>query len=309
MPKFKHLVSLHALKPEQIHEILTLAARFKIELKQGKEHALLKQKTLAMIFEKPSTRTRVSFEVGMVQLGGHVINLRPDDIQMDGREPVSDIARTLSRMVQGIMLRTFAHETIERFAEFAEVPVINGLSDYEHPCQALADMLTLIEHFGHLDDIVLTYVGDGNNVAHSLMFAAAKVGLKLRVCTPKGYEPSRKALKALGTLKNKRRGIDIELLRDPRQAVAGAQVVYTDVWASMGQEAESAQRERDFRAYQVNAALLKHADPKCLVMHCLPAHRGLEITAAVIDGPQSIVFDQAENRLHAQKAVLALLMS
>jgi len=260
-----------------------------------------------MIFQKPSLRTRISFEMGMLQLGGQALYLSPNEIQLGVRESVPDVARVLSRYVDGIMARVFAHRHIEELAAHATVPVINGLSDYSHPCQALADLFTIHERRGELAGLKLAYVGDGNNVAHSLLFAATKVGMDIALATPRGYEPD------AGVVEKARRfaagsGSRVTLTDDPTAAVQGADIIYTDVWTSMGQEAERERRLAVFPPYQVNAALIAQAKPDVLVMHCLPAHRGEEITDEVIDGPHSIVFDQAENRLHAQKAILALLM-
>ncbi len=259
----------------------------------------LDRQVLAMIFEKPSLRTRVSFETGMVQLGGHAVYLAPSDVQIGGRESVADVARNLSRLADGIMARTFAHETVETLAEYADVPVINGLSDREHPCQALADFLTIHEHKGLDRAPVITYIGDGNNVCHSLMLMGHALGATLRVACPVGYQPLEDIQQACP---------EITVLTDPAAAVAGADVVYTDVWTSMGQERAADQRRQAFRDYRVDSALMAKAAPDAIFMHCLPAHRGEEVTDEVLDGPQSVVFDQAENRLHAQKALLATLM-
>jgi len=262
---------------------------------------------LAMIFEKPSLRTRVTFEVAMYQLGGASIYLAPADVQLGVRETVPDAARNLERWVDVIMARTFAHQTVVDLAEHARIPVINGLSDREHPCQTLADLLTLYERFGGFKGVTLAWVGDGNNVCHSLLLGAAKVGLSVRVATPPGHAPDAAILQR-AEVQARNSGATITLTMDPEEAVRGADVIYTDVWASMGQEHERAQRLQIFRPYQVNAALLRLARPEAVVMHCLPAHREEEITAEVLDGPQAIVFDQAENRLHAQKALLAMIL-
>ncbi len=259
----------------------------------------LDRQVLAMIFEKPSLRTRVSFETGMVQLGGHAVYLAPNDVRVGSRESVADVARNLSRLADGIMARTFAHETVVTLAEYADVPVINGLSDREHPCQALADFFTIHEHKGLDRDPVITYIGDGNNVCHSLMLLGHALGATLRVACPVGYQPLEDIQAACP---------EITILTDPAQAVAGSDVVYTDVWTSMGQEQAADQRRQAFRDYQVDAALMAKAAPDAIFMHCLPAHRGEEVADEVLDGPQSVVYDQAENRLHAQKALLASLM-
>ncbi|MBI3923781.1 MAG: ornithine carbamoyltransferase [Armatimonadetes bacterium] len=301
------LTSINELSPDAVAEVLDLALRLKKEQKAGKEHPILKGKTLAMVFEKPSLRTRVTFEVGMQQMGGYALYLGPSDIQLGVRESVADVARNLSRWVDGIMARTFSHKTVADLAEYAEVPVINGLSDLEHPCQALADFLTIHERKGDLRGITLAYIGDGNNVANSLMLLAARVGTSFVVACPSGYEPDQ-SLWQSAKVTGETTGSRLLRVEDPREAVREADVIYTDVWVSMGQEEETDRRTRDFQPYQVNSELLRHAKPDAIVMHCLPAHRGLEITDDVLDGPQSVVLDQAENRLHAQKAVMGLLM-
>ena len=267
----------------------------------------LKRKTLALIFEKPSLRTRVSFDVGIQQLGGFSIYLSPAEINLGKRESVYDVAKNLERMVQGIMIRTFAHEIVEQLAEYASIPIINGLTDYSHPCQALADYMTMWEAKGKLEALKVAYVGDGNNVAHSLMFAGAQLGSHVWVATPKGYEPK---ADALNWARERARvtGGTCTVTNDPREAVAGADVVYTDVWASMGQEAEKEKRHAIFAAFQLNNKLFGQAKRDAIFLHCLPAHRGDEVTDDVIDSPQSLVFQQAENRLHAQKAVMIELM-
>ena len=299
--KGKDLISIHDLSVSEIGEILALAKELKVSPRKTLEGA-----TLAMIFEKPSARTRVSFEVGMWQLGGKTINLAPEDIQLGKRETIGDVARTLSRYVDGIMIRTFAHEKLIEFAKYATVPVINGLSDLSHPCQALADVFTIQEKKGK-QGLKVAYIGDGNNVCHSLMFACAKVGINLTIATPAGYEPKDKIVK-LAFEDAKASNIEIDILNDPVVAVEGADVIYTDVWTSMGQETETEKRMKDFRGFQVNSGLVKLAKKDIIIMHCLPAHRGVEITDEVIDGPNSVVFDQAENRLHVQKAILTLLL-
>ncbi len=267
----------------------------------------LRGQTLALVFEKPSLRTRVAFEAGMTQLGGHGSYLSANDIDMGGRESVADVARNLSRWVQAIAARVFKHQTIEQLARFATVPVINALSDLEHPCQALADMLTLYEHRPELPTATLAYVGDGNNVCHSLMLIGALLGVQVRVACPPDYRPHPDVVEQAQRLAAVH-GQQIRITAVPEEAVVGADAVYTDVWASMGQEHEAARRRPVFAAYQVNQPLLSHARPDALVMHCLPAHRGEEITAEVIDGPQSVVFEQAENRLHVQKALILMLL-
>jgi len=303
--RIEDLVSLADPTPQEIEEILDLAATMKGN--PGHYADALAGKTLAMIFEKPSLRTRVTFEAGMTQLGGHAIYLAPTDAQIGTRESVPDVARNLERWVDGVMARTFAHKTVVDLASYAEIPVINGLSDFTHPCQGLADYMTLREIKGDLKGRTLAYVGDGNNVCHSLLFGGAALGVGVRVGVPKGYEPSPTVVAAA-----KRRaaetGGSIEITHDPREAVRGADAVYTDVWASMGQEAEAEARREVFRPYQVNAALMALAGEDAVFMHCLPAHRGEEVTDEVADSPSSIIFPQAENRLHAQKAVMLLLM-
>jgi ornithine carbamoyltransferase len=276
-------------------------------LKQGKPHQTLKGKSLGMIFEKSSTRTRVSFEVGMFQLGGQALFLSPNDLQIGRGELIADTARTLSRYLDGIMIRTYAQAAVEELAHFASIPVINGLTDLHHPCQALADLLTIQEKRKKLKGLTLAYVGDGNNVANSLIQACVKVGMHFAIASPRGYELDTaimKQAKEEGT----RTKAGVLATNDPLRAVRNADVVYTDVWASMGQEAEHAKRLKAFRGYEVNTKLMKAARTGALVMHCLPAHRNEEIAAEVIDGPQSVVFDQAENRLHVQKAVLDMLL-
>jgi ornithine carbamoyltransferase len=262
----------------------------------------LEGKTLAMIFMKASTRTRVSFEVGTYELGGHALFLSPRDVQLGRGEPIADTARVLSRYVDGIMIRTFAHQDVEELARYADVPVINGLTDLLHPCQILADILTIRQHIGGYEGKKVAWIGDGNNMANSWINAAYRLGFELAIASPEGYEPADHLLeRAKGHAK-------ITLTRDPREAIEGAHVVNTDVWASMGQEDEQKKRERDFAGYTVNAALMKHASEDAIFLHCLPAHRGEEVTADVIDGPQSRVWDEAENRLHIQKAIMAVLM-
>ena len=303
--KSTDLISIHDLGRDEVLEILDLAERIKKD--PAAYRTALPQRTLAMIFEKPSLRTRVSFEAGMTQLGGHAICLGPADISMGKRESVPDIARTLGGMVDGIMARTFSHQAIIDLARHATVPVINGLSDHLHPCQALADFLTIREALGRTEGVVLAYVGDGNNVAHSLMYAGAKLGAVVRVATPRDYEPDPGVVRAAGT-DAARHGGRIETGHEVASAVDGADVVYTDTWASMGQEAEHEARLGVFRPYQVNAAVMGRARKGAIFMHCLPAHRGEEVTDEVIESPASVVFRQAENRLHAQKAVMVLLM-
>ena len=304
----KHLVSVEDLSPEEVWDLLRLAASLKNERLSGGNKPALAGKTLGMIFQKPSLRTRVSFEVGMSHLGGRALYLSPQEIQLGQRESVADVARVLSRFVDGIMARVFAHADVKALAGHASVPVINGLSDYVHPCQALSDVFTIYEKRGFLEGLTLAYVGDGNNVAHSLLFAASKVGMNIRVSTPAGYGPDEQVV-ASAQKSARLTGATVVLESDPQAAVSGVDVVYTDVWASMGEEDERAQRLPLFRPYQINSELVSLAKPDAMVMHCLPAHRGEEITDRVLDGPQSVVLDQAENRMHLQKAILVRLMA
>jgi ornithine carbamoyltransferase len=285
--------------------LLVLGRRMKAH--PGAYFDALKGKTLAMIFEKPSLRTRVSFDVGIQQLGGFSLYLSPSEISLGKRESVYDVAKNLERMVQGIMVRTFAHETVEDMASYAGVPVINGLTDYSHPCQAMADYLTMWEIKGNVERLKIAYVGDGNNVAHSLMFAGAQLGAEVWVATPPGYEPRADAIQ-WASERARETGGSCRITNDAKEAVAGADVIYTDVWASMGQEAEAGGRRDVFRSYQVNSALFARAKGDAIFMHCLPAHRGEEVTDEVIDSPCSVVFQQAENRLHVEKAIMLELM-
>ncbi len=304
----KDFISIHNLSAEQVKEILELAVDLKHKQKNNIKHEYLWAKSMAMIFEKPSTRTRVSFEIGMWQLGGLAINLDQEAIGLGTRESIGDVAKTLSRFADAILIRTFAHDKVVELAKFASVPVINALSDLLHPCQALSDVFTIQEKKGkNLKGIKMAYIGDGNNVCHSLMFAAAKVGLNLTVATPKGYEPKAEIVE-MALKDGNKAGVEIDILNDPVIAAKDADVIYTDVWASMGQEKEAARRRKIFIKYQVNPQLVKLAKPDYVFMHCLPAHRGDEVTDAVIDSPNSIVFDQAENRLHVQKAILVKLL-
>ena len=303
--KSTDLVSIHDLSREEIAEILDLAAR--IKQGPGAFRDLLSHRTLAMIFEKPSLRTRVSFEAGMTQLGGHAICLGPADISMGRRESVADVARTLSGMADGIMARTFSHQAIVDLARHASVPVINGLSDHSHPCQALADFLTIREVLGRCEGIRLAYVGDGNNVTHSLMYAGAKLGASVSVATPPGYAPDPGVVQRAREVAAQS-GATLSVGHDVDEAVAGADVIYTDAWASMGQEAEHDERVVVFRPYRVDSTIMARAGKGAIFMHCLPAHREEEVTDDVIESRASVVFQQAANRLHAQKAVLVLLL-
>lgn len=304
----KDLISIADLSPEEILDLFKSARDLKRKTKEGKPEKPLADKTLAMIFEKPSLRTRVTFETGMTQLGGHAIYLAPSDIGLGKRESVQDVAKNLSRWVDGIMARTFAHQTILDLGKDAVVPVINALSDREHPCQVLADFFTIYERQKHLDRVKLAYVGDGNNVCNSLLLAAGLLGMTMAVACPKSYEPDPGIFAQAQRFARENRA-NLAILRDPDEAVEGADVVYTDVWASMGQEAEVEKRSKIFARYQVNEKLLSSAKEDVLVMHCLPAHRGAEITDEVLDGPNSIVLDEAENRLHIQKAIMVKLMA
>lgn len=297
----RHLVSISDLEPVDIEDLLRDAALLKRDRRP--EPPPLAGRVGALIFEKPSLRTRMSFDVAMYELGGHAVYLSPAEVGLGRRESVADVARVVSRYADVAILRTFAHETIEEFARYASIPVVNGLSDHEHPCQALSDLFTLAEGKGSLRRLVLAYLGDGNNVANSLVLCAAKTGLRLRIACPEGYDPDPRCV-ALA----RQEEADLAIMRDPRDAVSGADAIYTDVWTSMGQEAEYERRRRAFMGYQVNSALLAYAKPDAIVMHDLPAHRGEEITDEVLDGPQSVVFTQAENRLHMQKAILRGLL-
>lgn len=288
---------------EEIEKIFSLAHRLKDENKKGIAHRHLEGKILALVFEKPSLRTRVTFETGIVQLGGYGIFLGPGEIEMGVRETPADCAKSLSRWVDLIVVRTFAQARVEEMARAATVPIINGLTDLLHPCQVLTDCFTLLEHKGRLEGLKVVFVGDGNNVAHSWIEAALKIPFSLRLACPKGYEPKKEIEQAA-----REEGADVSVTSDAEGAVKGADVIYTDVWASMGQEAEKNKRLRDFAGYQVNGALVARAKKDVVVMHCLPAHRGEEIASEVLDGPRSIVFDQAENRLHVQKAIMLWLM-
>ncbi len=303
----KHFLSLADLTSAELTELLELARSLKDEWRSGGNKPVLKGKSLALVFQKPSLRTRVSFEMGMVHLGGYAFYLSPTEIKMGGRESIPDVARVLSSYVDGIMARVFAHDHILQLAAHSRVPVINGLSDYNHPAQALSDLFTILEVKGRLDGLRLAYVGDSNNVARSLMFGAARMGMHFVAASPPGYQLTADDL-ALGR-QLRVADTQVETIEDPIAAVTDADVIYTDVWTSMGQEAETERRLQVFPPYQVNQALVNHAHPDCLVMHCLPAHRGEEITDEVADGPHSVLFPQAENRMHAQKAILVKLMA
>ncbi len=298
----KDLLTIGELTKEEVREILSLTK----EIKQNKEkyRNALKDRILAMVFEKPSLRTRMTFEVGMLEMGGRAIYLGPSEIQLGKRESIADVARNLERWVDGIMIRTFGQENVEEMAKWAKPPVINGLSDLHHPCQALADYFTLLEKFGKLEGLKLAYVGDGNNVCHSLIEGASKLGVNISIATPEGYEPKKEIVERAMKEANSK----IEILRDPVEAVKNADAVYTDTWTSMGQEQEREIRIKIFKPYQVNKALMEKTGKKTYFMHCLPAHRGEEVTDEVIDSEYSLVFDEAENRLHVQKAIMYILM-
>ncbi len=303
-----HFLHIADFSPEELQSRLDLAVRLKTEWRAGGNQPVLKGQILGMVFQKPSLRTRVSFDVAMRHLGGDALYLSPNEIGLGGRESVADVARVLSGYVQAIMARTFSHAHILELAKWSTVPVINGLSDYNHPCQALADALTIYERFGRLQGLNVSYIGDGNNVALSLLHICAKLGANFTLASPEGYD-----LPAAGIEIAERFAEDsdcaLRFVRDPHEAARGADVLYTDTWTSMGQEAETEKRRQVFPPYQVNAQLLSEAAPRAIVMHCLPAHRGEELTDEVMDGPQSVVFPQAENRLHAQKAILYQLLA
>jgi ornithine carbamoyltransferase len=296
----RHFLTLLDLEPAELNRLIERAIELKAMQARGEVYEPLKNRVMGMVFEKSSTRTRVSFEAGMAQFGGHAIFLSPRDTQLGRGEPIEDTARVLSRMVDVIMIRTFEHEKIERFAEYSQVPVINALTDMYHPCQLLADVQTFVEQRGSIEGRTVAWIGDGNNMCHSYINAARQFGFKLRIAAPEGYDPDESLLKQAGDR--------VELLRDPLAAADGADLVTTDVWASMGQEEEQAKREKAFAGYQVDAKVMAAAGKDALFLHCLPAHRGEEVSADVIDGSQSVVWDQAENRLHAQKALLEFLL-
>lgn len=290
---------------EEILESFDLARKMKANREEYS--TALKGQALALIFEKPSLRTRTSFDIGIQQLGGYSLYLSPAEISLGKRESIHDVAKNLERMVQGIMIRTFGHQIVIDMAKYASIPIINGLTDYSHPCQAMADYLTILEVKGKIEGLKVCYVGDGNNVAHSLMFAGARLGANVTIACPKGFEPNLNAFRD-AVEDAKATGAKIEVVNDPIEGVTGADVVYTDVWASMGQEAETEARKKIFRPFQVNKELMSHTNEGSIFMHCLPAHRGDEVTDEVIDAPNSVVFQEAENRLHAQKAIMHKLM-
>ncbi len=305
--KGRDFLTISDFTGQEIRLIMDAAHDLKKELKEGIPHPVLQGKTLGMIFTKPSTRTRVSFEVGMYQLGGYSLFLNDQDIQLGRGESFPDTARTLERYLDGIMIRTFDQKDVDELAHYASIPIINGLTDLVHPTQVIADLMTVEEHLGKLKGIKLAFIGDGNNVAHSLLQICAKMGVHMTIACPPGYEPSPEIM-AGARQEAAETGVQLEIVKDPLEAAKDADVIYTDLWASMGQEKERLQRTKVFRRYQVNSELLKKANPGAVVLHCLPAHRGEEITDEVMDGPQSVVFDEAENRLHAHKAIMALIM-
>ena len=309
MLKGRDLLSIHDLSVEEVEAILALAEELKAMQKAGIEHRVLAGKTLGMIFEKSSTRTRVSFETGMFQLGGQALFLSNRDLQIGRGEPIKDTARVLSRYLDGVMIRTFEHEKVEEFARYADIPVINALTDLLHPCQALTDLLTIREHKGkNLKGLKMAYVGDGNNMTHSLMYAAAKTGMNFVAATPADYVPD-EGVTQRAQEDAKETGASIALVTDPFAAAKDADILVTDTWASMGQEAEHEERKKIFAPYQINGDLLAAADKRAIVMHCLPAYRGEEITDDVMEAFSDVIFDEAENRLHTQKAIMALLMA
>lgn len=309
MLKGKDMLSIHDLSVDEVQEILALAKELKAKQKAGVPHEILKGKTLGMIFEKSSTRTRVSFETGMYQLGGQALFLSNRDLQLGRGEPIRDTARVLSRYLNGIMIRTFGHDRVEELAKWADIPVINALTDLLHPCQVLTDLLTIEEYKGkNLKGLKMAYVGDGNNMTNSFLYGCAKVGMTFVAATPEDYRPDETVFKnALEDAKET--GAELSLVTDPKEAVKDADIVVTDTWASMGQEAEHEARKKIFAPYQVNKELLKGADKRVIVMHCLPAYRGEEITEEVLEANANVIFDEAENRLHTQKAIMALTMA
>jgi ornithine carbamoyltransferase len=305
--KGKDLISIHDLTLEEVNQIFEVSKTLKEKLYIGEPHHVLEGKTLGMIFTKPSTRTRISFETGIYQLGGIGMYFGPNDLQLGKSESISDTAKVLSRYLSGIMIRTFAHQDVIDLAAGASIPVINGLTDLLHPCQVLADLFTILEKKGTLKGLKLAYIGDGNNMAHSLLNGCSKVGMHISIASPSGYKPNAEIVN--NAKKNaKYMGSKVEILDDPVKAIKNADIVYTDVWASMGQEAEAAERRKKFMRYQVNPKLVKNAKDDYLFMHCLPAHRGDEVVNEVADSPNSVIFDEAENRLHVQKAIMALVM-
>jgi ornithine carbamoyltransferase len=304
----KHFLAIRDIEPPMLQALVDFSIRRKAEFLAGQLRPMLAGKVLAMVFQKSSLRTRLGFEVAMAQLGGHAVNLEDHQVGLTKREAACDVARVIASMCNCIMARVYSHQLIVELAAASRVPVINGLSDWGHPCQALADVMTIQEHFGKVAGLKVAYIGDANNVARSLLSACVKLGARYAIASPAGYELDNGILEYYGSIAHTTRG-SVVTTSDPHEAVAGADVIYTDVWTSMGQEAERIEREKTFTRYQVNAALLKRAKPTSVVMHCLPAYRNLEITDDVIDGPQSVIFQQAENRLHSQRALLEILIN
>ncbi len=304
--KGRSFIDMFDFSPEEIKFVLDYAIEMKKKVKAGTPHPELAGKTLGMIFQKPSLRTMVSFQTGMHQLGGYGLYLGPDQIGLGKRESTEDIAIVLSSMVDGIMARTFEHKIVEELAQFSSKPVINGLTDFNHPCQIMADLQTVLERRGHLEGLKMSYIGDGNNVATSLIFGAAQMGMEITLATPEGFGPD---TRALDLLKEKIPGFEVKVTTSPDEAAEGADVLYTDAWFSMGQEKEAAERRATFKPYQINVPLIEKASPECVVLHCLPAHYGEEITHEAVKHPRSAIYQEAENRMHAQKAVMALLMA
>ncbi|MHC4442481.1 MAG: ornithine carbamoyltransferase [Planctomycetota bacterium] len=307
LKSMEHFLSIHIMEPEVLKTLIDFCMLRKTEFKQGRLKPVLQGKVLAMIFQKSSLRTRLGFETAMIQLGGHAVNLEDHQVGIGKREDVRDMARVISSMCDGIMARVFAHQLVVELANNSTVPVINGLSDWSHPCQALADVMTMKEHFGELKGLKLAYIGDGNNVARSLLNACAKLGISFTIAAPQEYQLDNGTVESSKTVANKS-GSDIMVTTQPTEAIVDADVVYTDVWTSMGQENEQQKREKAFAGYQVNAQLIEQAKPQTVVMHCLPAYRNYEITDDMVDGPQSIIFQQAENRMHSQRVLLEILL-
>jgi len=305
--KGKDFLTLADFNKESLTYLLDLAARLKQDNKIGQTHHVLKDKTLVLIFSKPSLRTRVSFEIGMRQLGGNSLVLKQDEINLGVRETIADTARTISRYADCVMIRTFAQSDVDEFAKWADIPVINGLTDSSHPCQILADLLTVKEKFGELENLKLTYVGDGNNVANSLLLGCSIMGMDISICCPEGYDPDTEYLNRAEEFADMS-GSKIQVTNNPKESMKGANIVYTDVWASMGQEAEAGERRKLFAPYQINSELLSSASDDVIVLHCLPAHRGEEITEEVLEKYAYVIFEQAENRMHAQKAIMASII-
>lgn len=305
--KGRHFINLEDFSKDEVLEMLDLATKLKKDVHNKKDIHILKNKTLVMYFSKPSLRTRISFEVGAQKLGGSAVVIKQDEIILGKRESIEDTARVISRYADGITIRTFAHSDVEQFAKYSSIPVINALTDLSHPCQIMADLLTIKEHFGKFNGLKLTYIGDGNNVTNSLLIGCSMLGIDIAVAVPEGYEPNKDCIIEADKLAMKS-GSKVEILNDPQEAAKGANIFYTDVWTSMGQEEEAAKRKEIFKNYQINSNLLKSADKKHIILHCLPAHKGEEITADVFETHSKPIFDQAENRMHAQMAIMASIM-